>query len=171
MGFKYIFKNKEASFGKPLKHGVKSGTHITIEIILKWNKKYIALRRQCIPEHEAPPHAKKYPKGLLYFCHNLIRYGESIEQCVKRIVKSQTGVNVKSYKVIDIESSVQKKDSQWAIIPLVVAELAQKPEPEMFGNRITEVVEFTSKNVPNDFAWWTKKDVQYYLKMLSSFNG
>src|SRR3989338_10207722 len=162
MNFKYIFKNKEANFGKPLKFQTRGGAHITFEIILKWNRKYIALRRKSIPGHEAPPHAKKHPKGLLYFCHNLIRYGESVEQCVKRIVKSQTGVNVKTYKVVDIESSVQKKDGQWAIIPLVVAELSSKPKIGSFGNRITEVVEFTKKHVPADFAWWFKRENEHF---------
>ena len=163
MSFKYVWKNKEASFGKPLRYGVKGGTHITFEILLKWNGKYIALRRQSIPGHEAPPQAKRYPKGLLYFCHNLIRYGESVEQCVKRIVKSQAGVGVRSYKVVDIESSVQKKDNQWAIIPEVIAELDQKPKIGTFGNQIIEVVEFTKKDVPDDFAWWSKKDVEDFL--------
>ena len=32
--------------------------------------------------------------------------------------KVSTGVSVKSYKVVDIESSVQKKDDQWAIVPV-----------------------------------------------------
>ena len=164
MNYRYIWKNKEANFGKPLAYQVKGGTHITFEIILKWNGKYIALRRQSIPEHEAPSHTKKYPNELLYFCHNLIQYGESVEQCVKRIVKSQAGVGVKSYKVIDIESSVQKKDDQWAIIPCVIAELAKKPKTGNFGNQITEVVEFTKRTVPNDFAWWTKKDIEHFLK-------
>ena len=164
MSFKYVWENKEANFGKPLKYQVKGGTHFTFEIILKWDGKYIALRRKSIPGHEAPPHAKKYPNGLLYFCHNLIRYGESVEQCVRRIVKSQTGVSVKSYKVVDIESSVQKKDDQWAIVPLVVAELNIKPKIGSFGNRIIEVVEFTKKNVPADFAWWSKSEVEHFLK-------
>jgi len=164
MNFKYIWKNKEANFGKPLKYQVKGGTHFTFEIILKWNGRYIALRRQSIPGHEAPSRAKKYPNGLLYFCHNLIRHGESVEQCVKRIVKSQTGVGVKSYKVVNIESSVQKKDGQWAIVPLVIAELARKPKTGVFGNRISEVVEFTKKNVPVDFAWWSKSEVEHFLK-------
>ncbi|MCH7758913.1 hypothetical protein IID20_00960 [Patescibacteria group bacterium] len=164
MNFKYIWKNKEANFGQPLKYQVKGGTHITFEIILKWNGKYIALRRPCIPGHEAPAMEKKYSKELLYFCHNLIRYGESIEQCVKRIVKSQTGVSVKSYKVVDIESSMQKKDNQWAIIPLVIVTLNGKPKTGRFGNRITEVVEFTKKTVPNDFAWWSKREVEHFLK-------
>jgi ADP-ribose pyrophosphatase YjhB (NUDIX family) len=167
MKFKYVWKNKEANFGKPLPLQVKGGTHITFEIILKRTGRYIALRRKSIPGHEAPPHAKKYPKGLLYFCHNLIRYGESVEQCVKRIVKTQTGVSVKSYKVVDIESSVQRKDGQWAIVPLVVAELTTKPKVGNFGNQIIEVVEFTRKNVPADFAWWSKSEVELFLKKIA----
>ena len=83
---------------------------------------------------------------------------------MKRIVKSQTGVGVKSYKVVDIESSVQKKDDQWAIVPLVIAELTTKPKIGSFGNRITEVVEFTKKNVPVDFAWWSKSEIEHFLK-------
>src|SRR3989338_2800625 len=162
MNFRYIWKNKEANFRSPLKYQVSGGTHITFEIILKWNGKYIALRRKSNPGHEAPPRVKKYPHGLLYFCHNLIRYGESVEQCVKRIVKSQTGVSIKSYKVVDIESSVQKKDDQWAIVPLVVVELSTKPKIGSFGNRITEVVEFTKKNVPADFAWWFKRENEHF---------
>jgi len=54
MSLKYIWKNKEANFGKPLKYQIKGGAHFTFEIILKWNGKYIALRNV-----------------LLYFCHNL----------------------------------------------------------------------------------------------------
>ena len=166
MSFKYIWKNKEANFGKPLKYQVRGGTHFTFEIILKWNGKYIALRRKSIPGHEAPPHAKKYPHGLLYFCHNLIRYGESVEQCVKRIVKSQAGVYVKDYKITDIETEIQKKDNQWAITIYVIAELSQKPKVGLWGNKITEVVEFNKNNIPNDFAWWSKNDLSDFLKKL-----
>src|SRR3989344_3531649 len=151
MAFKYVWKKGEANFGKPLKQQSVGGTHITCEILLKWNGKYIALRRKNIPGHEAPPHAKKYPNGLLYFCHNLIRYGESMKRCVERIVRSQTGVGVQSYKVIDIESTVQKKDGQWAIVPLIIAELSARPSVGSFGNRINEVVEFTKKTIPSDF--------------------
>ncbi len=142
----------------------KGGTHITFEILMKWNGNYIALRRQSIPGHEAPTHAKRYPSGLLYFCHNLIRYGESTEQCVKRIVKDQAGVRIRSYKVVDLESMVQKKDDQWAIIPTVIAELTVKPKVGLHGNEVSEVVEFTKDTVPTDFAWWPKGSVAEFLK-------
>lgn len=164
MSFRYVWKNKEANFGKPLKYQVRGGFHITLEIILKWNGKYIALRRPSIPGHEAPPQAEKHPKRLLYFCHNLIRYGESIEQCVKRIVKSQAGVGIKSYRVVDMESFVQKKDDQWAITPYIIVDLAKKPKPGNYGNRIAEVVEFAKKNIPNDLAWWPKIELKTFLR-------
>ena len=164
MPFKYIFKNKEANFGKPLKNQVKGGTHITCEIILKKDHKYIALRRQNIPGHESPPHIKNYPNGLLFFCHNLIRYGESLEKCVKRIVKEQTGVNVKKTKVVYIDSNIQNKDKHWAITPHVITELEKIPKPGKYGNEIKEVILFTKNNVPNDFAWWSKKDLKEFLR-------
>lgn len=164
MIFKYVWKNKEANFGKPLKHQVKGGAHITFEIILKWNGKYIALRRPSIPGHEAPQRSKKYPNGLLYFCHNLIRYGESVDQCIKRIVKAQTSVHIRSYRIVDIDSFVQSKDQQWAIVLYIIAELAKKPRVGIFGNRINEVVAFTKNTIPGDFAWWTQGEVKQFLK-------
>src|SRR3989344_7141237 len=129
MSFKYNWKNKEASFGPPINTGVSGGTHITFEIILKKDRKYIVLRRpEGIPEHELPPQANKFSNGLLYFCHNLIRYGESVEECVKRIVKDQAGVKVKKFRVVYIESSVQEKDNEWAFTPYVLAEVDKFPE-------------------------------------------
>lgn len=96
MSFQYKWKNKEANYGPSLEGQVEGGTHVTFEIILKKDDKFIALRRPYgIPGHELPPHAKDHPKGLLYFCHNLIRYGESTEDCVSRIVRDQAGVEVK----------------------------------------------------------------------------
>lgn len=164
MSFQYIWKNKEANFGKPLKKQVKGGTHITCEIILKKDNKYIALRRQSIPGHESPPNIKKHRNGLLFFCHNLIRYGESLEKCVKRIVKEQTGVNVKKTKVIYIDSGLQSKDKQWALTPHIVAELEKIPKKGKYGNEIKEVVLFTENNIPNDFAWWSKKEFEKFIK-------
>ena len=162
MNFKYLWKNKEANFGIPLEKQVSGGTHITFEIILKKIDKYIALRRpNGIPQHELPPHAKNFPKGLLYFCHNLIRYGESMENCVKRIVRDQAGVLVKSFKVVYIDSSVQEKDNQWAFMPHVVSEVEQIPQT---NSAVTEIVLFDKKNIPEDFAWWTKKELQDFLE-------
>ena len=160
----YYWKNKEANFGKPLKTQIKGGTHITFEIILKKGKKFIALRRNSIPGHEAPPHIKIYPNGLLFFCHDLIRYGESMKDCVNRIVEKQTGVKVKNFKVIYIDSFIQDKDGQWAFTPHIITELNKIPKPGFYGNEIKEIVLFDKNNIPNDFAWWSKKDLKNFLK-------
>ena len=161
MAFKYHWKNKEASFGLPIETGVPGGTHITFEIILKKDGRYIALRRPGgIPEHELPPQAEKQSRGLLYFCHNLIRYGESAEQCVKRIIKDQAGVNVKSYRFVYLDSFVQGKDNEWAIIPHVIAEVDEIPKTSPL---VTEVIVFDKSKSPDDFAWWRKEELQDFL--------
>jgi len=164
MKFRYYYTKKEANFGRPLKTQVDYGTHITFEIVLKKGNKFIALRRNSIPGHETPPHAKYYPKGLLYFCHNLIRFGETVEKCIKRIVKEQCGVNVKSFKLVEITSAFQKKDKQWAIIPHVIAEVDKIPKPGVYGNRIYEVITFDKRSVPADWAWWTKREIIDFIK-------
>ena len=73
MVFEYQWDNSEANFGPPIKKEMDGGTHITFEIILKKDNKYIALRRQSIPGHEPPPKIKENPQviffGLLFgFC-------------------------------------------------------------------------------------------------------
>ena len=165
MSFEYNWKNKEANFGPPLEKEVAGGTHITFEILLKKDDKYIALRRpDAIPDHEHP--AKPKNAGLLYFCHNLIRYGESVEACVKRIVKKQTGVGVINFKILDLDSELQKKDGQWAFTPYILAELEELPKPGNHGNEITEIIQFDKNNIPNDFGWWTKEELDKFLKQI-----
>lgn len=161
MSHKYLWKNNEANFGKPIEYQIEGGMHITFEIILQWNNKYIGLRRASIPGHEAP---LQDSHNLLYFCHDLIRYGESVDECVKRVVESQSGVGVRSCRVVYIDSLLQEKDGQWAFVPHVIADLSRRPTPGDYGNPITEVVEFTKSDVPNDFAWWEKKDLEDFLK-------
>jgi len=164
MAFEYIYKNKEANFGPPIQRQVSGGTHITFEIILKKDGKYIALRRKSIPGHESPPNSENYPTGMLFFCHNLIRYGESVEDCIKRIVKEQCRVLVKKFKFVFMESFIQEKDKQWAITSYVIAETNRIPKPGNYGNKITEVILFDKDNIPNDFAWWSKKEFEKFIK-------
>lgn len=162
MSYNYNWKNKEANFGLPLEEQVSGGAHVTFEIILKKEGKYIALRRpNGIPEHELPDKAKHSPRGLLYFCHNLIRYGESIEECTKRIVKEQAGVEIIKLQVAYIYSEVQVKDNQWTINPCIITEVEKVPQ---INSDVTEVVLFDKNNIPEDFAWWTKEDLLEFLE-------
>lgn len=161
MSFQYKWKNNEANFGPPLEEQVPGGTHLTLEIILKKDGQYIALRRpRGIPEHESPENNKDNHQGLLYFCHNLMRYGESAEDCVKRIIQSQAGVEVLNSKVVYIDSLVQEKDNSWAVTPHFIAEVDKIPE---VNSEISEVVLFEKDNIPNDFAWWSKAELKEFL--------
>ena len=162
MEFGYNWQNNEANFGLPVPKEVDGGTHITFDILLKKDDTYFALRRKCIPGHEVPPESEEYPHGLLFLCHNLIRYGEPVEECVKRIVKAQAGVNVLSYQVVDLrtvlmEESGGKKMKQWGIIPFIIAEVDTTPESGNYGNEVLEVVTFTKDNIPYDFAFGKQK--------------
>ena len=84
-----------------------------------------------------------------------------MEDCVKRIVKDQAGVSVKSMKNVYIDSSVQEEDNQWAFVPHAIAETTQIPKKT---KEINEVVLFNTKNIPHDFAWWTRKELKEFLQ-------
>lgn len=164
MAFRYYFVHKEANFGKPLKKQVAGGTHVTFEIIPTYNDKIVAFRRKSIPGHEQPPGAKKHPKGMFFFCHNLIRYAEPMDKFVNRVVKSQTGVEIKNWRITAFESFYQEKDDHWALLGYIIAELKKLPKSGKYGNRISEVITFTSRNIPAPFGWWSKQEVRDFLK-------
>jgi len=160
MAFEYHYENNEANFGKPLPNQVEGGMHITFEIVLKKEDKFIALRRpRGIPNHRLPSHARDHPEGLLFFCHDLIRYGEPVEDCVKRIVLDQAGVEVESFRLIEIDSALQD-DKTWALTPHVIAEIKEIPKTT---SEVTEVIVFDNNNIPDNFAWWTKEEVSEFI--------
>ncbi len=161
----YHWENNEANFGPPITDQVEGGTHITFEIVLRLDGEFVALRRpDGIPGHHEPPEAEEHPDGLLYFCHNLIRYGESLEECVSRIVRSQAGVAVDAVDVVDLESVVHENQDNWGIIPHVIVDLSELPEAGLHGNQVTEIVTFTPEDVPDDFAWWPPEQLQEFLQ-------
>lgn len=161
MAFKYNWKDGEANFGPPISNPVPGGSHITFEIIPRFEGKLIAVRRPTgIPDHELPSHAVEHPEGFLYFCHGLIRRGEAIEGFLTRAVHEQLGVGVRNYKILNIESELQEKDGQWAFMPYALVELSSLPFP---SSEITEVVAFTRDAIPSGFGWWTKEELEEFL--------
>lgn len=165
MSFKYIWKKKEANFGPPIETEVSVGTHLTCENILKFNGQYIALRRpEAIPEHEIPEKALKSGKPHLYFVHGLPRWGETTQQYVKRVIRDQAGVGVKNFRVVDLVMGVYPDTQQWFIEPDLIVEIDQLPSPGTYGNEVIEVVTFTKEDVPDDFGWWNKRDLEEFLK-------
>lgn len=164
MKFKYIWKRNEANFGPPIEGEVSGGTHISAENILKFKGKYVALRRpKAIPEHEIPPKALKANKPHLYFVHGLPRWGETLDQYVKRMVKDQAGVNVKNFKVVNLTMEVYPDTNQWAWTPYLIVEIDKLPTPGTYGNEVTEVVTFAKEDIPEDFGWWKKQELEEFL--------
>jgi hypothetical protein len=160
--FEYHWHRKEANFGPVIETEVAGGTHFTIESILKFDGKYVALRRPgAIPHHEIP---QRVGKPLLYFVHDLPIWGESLKQYVERIVREQSGVGVKSFRVVDLTMNTYEDSQQWALTPHLIVELDKLPLPGTYGNEVTEVVTFTKDTVPGEFGWWGKKELEDFLK-------
>ena len=164
MNFKYSWKQKEANFGPPIETEVSGGTHISAECILKFNGQYVALRRpEAIPEHEISPKAQKSSKPCLYDVHGLPRWGETTEDYVKRVVKDQAGVGVKSFRTAFLDMGVYPDTQQWYIEPVLFVEVDRLPVPGVYGNEVIEVVTFDKDHVPDDFGWWSKPQIEEFL--------
>jgi len=168
MGFEFNWRNKEANFGMPSQKEVDGGTHFTIEIILKSDDKFVMVRRpKGYPGHQLPPKAKDFPGGCLYFSHDLPIWGETLDESVKRIVKSQLSVGVKKTKVLDLDmetypdESHEEGNKQWAITLYVIAELEELPK---LNESVTEVVTFDLSSIPDNMGWWGKEDLKEFLE-------
>ena len=160
--FQYNWNRKEANFGPVIESEVKGGTHFTIESILIFEGKFVALRRpNAIPHHEIPA---RVGKNLLYFVHDLPIWGESLKKYLERIVKEQAGVSVKSFRVTDLTMNLYEEDQQWALTPFVLVELDKLPTPGTYGNEVTEVVEFTKENIPDGFGWYKQDELKQLLE-------
>lgn len=164
MGFKYLWKQKEANFGLPIETEISGGTHFSAECILKFEEKYIALRRpNAIPEHEVPLKALKSKKACLYDVHGLPRWGETLDEFIKRIVKDQAGVGVRGFRIADLEMGVYSETKQWYIEPTFFVEVDKLPIVGNYGNEVIEVITFDKKHIPDDFGWWSKEQIEDFL--------
>lgn len=160
--FEYHWRRKEANFGSVIETEVAGGTHFTIENILMFEGKFVALRRpEAIPHHEIP---SRVGKPLLYFVHDLPIWGESLKQYVERIVKEQAGVGVKKFQVIDLTMNKYEDSQQWALTPFIAVELDKLPIPGTYGNPVTEVVTFTKDNIPDGFGWYSESELKELLE-------
>ncbi len=165
MNFQYYWKQKEANFGPPLETEVSEGTHFSIECVLKLDDKYVALRRpQAIPQHEIPLKAIQRGKDCLYFAHDLLRWGETMDAALKRIVLDQTGVGVETYKIVVLEIETYQETNEWSITAYAIVELDQLPTTGDFGNKVTEVVSFDKDTIPADLGWWTREEFGNFLR-------
>lgn len=157
MTFQHRWHHREANFSAPIVDEVSGGAHISFEILPSFQGKYLLPRRpQGVPGHVLPPNAASHPKGLLYFCYDLIRWGEPTEQCISRIIKDQINAEVASFRVADFYSYVHADTNNWAMVPCFVAELKEIPKTSA---TVTEIIQFDKTSLPEDIAWWAKADI------------
>ena len=143
MTFEYHWHRGEANFGPVIETEVKKGTHFTIESVLMFEGKFVALRRpNAIPHHEIP---ERVGKDFLYFVHDLPIWGESLEAYLKRIVLEQAGVEINNFRV----------------------DLKFLPKPGIYGNEVSEVVTFDIDDIPKDFGWYDENEIKELLKSAS----
>lgn len=144
----YRASKGEANFGRPITTQLVGGTHITFELITRKGKTLFATRwPKGLPGHDDPPNVLRFP-------HGLIRFGETIEDCAKRLVKDQLGMNVRSVKMAYMDSYVDDKQ-HWHIEPGCVVEVDGKPR---VPRAASEIVRFTLAKIP-ELSFWTKEDL------------
>lgn len=163
----FHWRNKEANFGQPEEKEIDGGTHFTIEIILKHKGKFIMVRRpKGYAGHQLPPKAEKNPRGCFYFCHDLPRWGESLAQAVKRIVRSQIDVGIKNFRVAHLTmekypDKLHGGNRQWAMTLFVEAGLSELPK---LNDKVTETVRFNVNNIPDEMGWWEEEELKEFVK-------
>lgn len=153
-GYPYYYSHGEANFGAPISEEVSGGAHLTFDVILHTGRTIHALRR--------PRGLHDGPKDALYFPHGLIRFGESVDDCAKRLAEQQAGVGVLSTRLYTMPSWVDE-DQHWHICLNVLAEVERPPRA---AGEVSEVVPVTADHRPDDFAWWTVEQMTALLAFL-----
>jgi hypothetical protein len=150
----YFYEHGEANFGPPLQHEVSGGSHLTIECLLQRDRTLYALR--------LPDGLHGCTKNALYFAHGLIRFGEKLPECVKRLVADQAGVDVTAVQPYTLSTWVDD-NNHWHMCLNVFATIANPPLPSA---RVSEVVPFTAAAVPLDLEWWTPEEMVSIFRLL-----
>jgi 8-oxo-dGTP pyrophosphatase MutT (NUDIX family) len=149
----YKALHNEANFGKPIVTQVSGGTHITFEMITVSNGTFYMTRwPKGLPGHDDPPNTLRFP-------HGLIRFGESLDQCAKRLVKEQLGMGVKSADIAYWDAHVDKTN-HWHIEPGCIVHVTGKPKLPKVAS---EIVTFDVSDIPK-MTFWSKDD---FLELVS----
>lgn len=143
----YKALHNEANFGKPIVTQVSGGSHLTFEMItVSKGKFYMTRWPKGLPRHDDPLNTLRFP-------HGLIRFGESLEQCARRLVKDQLGMKVKSADIAYWDAHVDDKN-HWHIEPGCIVHVTGKP---VLPKGASEIVAFDLSNIPK-MTFWSKAD-------------
>lgn len=124
----------EANFPPTITREVAGGAHIAPHCITVQDTDYILVDwADGLPRHDPPgTRAVRFPHGLIMF-------GESFEECARRLVDDQLGMTVSTMEVIHIYSSVDEA-SQWHIEPLLLVNVTGSPHPPVGASAIRHPV-------------------------------
>lgn len=142
----YRARHNEANFGKPIVTQIAGGSHITFEMITIRSRNFYMTRwPKGLPGHDDPPNVLRFP-------HGLIRFGESLEACAKRLVRQQLGMSVKSAKIAYFDSYVDDLN-HWHIEPCCIVQVTGTP---VVPRGASEVISFDIFNIPKMTFWSTQ---------------
>lgn len=144
-----VYRHREANWGPPRAREVRDGSHLTFEIVLRHRDRFVGLLlRRGI--HGADP-------DVLYFPHDLIRVGETVDACVERIVRATAGVGVAAIDHVRLEAWSDAA-GHWHVCHNVIATVARLPRP---GGNVRRVFTFRPDAPPPvPFAWWGPDDLR-----------
>jgi len=143
----YRTHHNEANFGKPIAYQWPGGTHITFEMITVSQGKFFMTRwPKGLPGHDDP-------RDTLRFPHGLIRLGESLDQCARRLIKSQLGMKAVSVKIAYWDSYLDNH-RHWHIEPGCIVHVAGRPKCPAAAS---EIVVFTLDTLPA-MTYWPHRD-------------
>lgn len=143
----YRATDNEANFGKPIVAQVSGGAHITFEMIaIRDGTFYMTRWPKGLPRHDDPPNTLRFP-------HGLIRFGESLTQCAKRLVRDQLGMRVNSVEIAYWDSYVDDLD-HWHIEPGCIVQVDGKPH---VPTDASEIVAFDVSHIPK-MTFWSRND-------------
>ena len=143
----------EANFGPPIDVEVRQGLHIAPEIIPARGRTLFATRwPNGLPRHDDPPNTVRFAHGLMLF-------GETIEECARRLVNAQMGLNVEGVTLLDIDSYVDDNE-HWHLEPTVLAEVTGSPKTP---SGASEIISFTADAIP-ELTYWPHDDLRSALE-------
>lgn len=119
IGYHYHYTHGEANFGPPLAEEVTGGAHLTFDAMTHVADTIYMLRR--------PDGLHDGPKNALYFPHGLIRFGETVDTCVHRLLAEQAPATPVKVRTHSLSSWVD--NDHWHLCLNVLAELAEPPKP------------------------------------------
>jgi len=139
----------KAFFGAPVGELVKGGAHLANEVLMKRGDRVLLLRR---------------PKGLFganqnqwFFAHGEFLYGETLEECSKRLVKEQAGVEATDLRTV--HSWIFMGSDHWSVILVSLAEIQGEPRPD---SEVSEWRFFGLNDLP-DMAYWKPDELRRIL--------